>query len=256
VPSIQDRHDHREIALDRVGIVDLVYPVTVPERGGGTQTTEALIGLFVGLPHSSRGAHMSRFVEILEAHEEALTAETLGRLVEKLRGTLGAESAQAEIEFTFFVRKNAPVSGSGSLLACRASLEASVDSDGSDLVLTVEVPVLTVCPCSIESTGGPAHSQRGHVTASVRVNGHVWIEELVELIEDSASAPVFALIKGEDERAILEEAYERPVFVEDLVRNVAERLDSDVRFPWYSVEAENLESVHDHNVYASVERSR
>ncbi len=252
---IQDSHDDREIALDRVGITDLVYPVSVPDSRGGTQTTEATIGLFVGLPPAARGAHMSRFVEILDAHRDPMTAERVELLLEELRRALGATSAHVEFAFTFFVPKSAPVSASTSLLACPASYAASLE-DSFDFVLTVEVPVVTVCPCSIEATGGPAHSQRGYVTVSVRVNGRVWIEELVQLVEDSASAPIYPLMKGDDERAVIEAAHESPVFVEDLVRNVAEKLDSDVRIYWYRVEAENLESVHDHNVYACVERSR
>jgi GTP cyclohydrolase I len=253
--SMQDSHDDREIALDRVGVVDLVYPVIVPGRAGGEQTTEATVGLFVGLPPDARGAHMSRFVEVLHAHRGPLTTEHVRKLLTELRNALSAASAHMELEFTYFVERKAPLSGSRSLLAVATNYEATLD-DAFDLVLSVEVPVMTVCPCSKEATGGPAHSQRGYVTVSVRFAGEIWIEELVELVDDSGSGPVLPLLKAEDERSIIEIAHENPLFVEDLARNVAERLDSDVRVYWYRVQAVNLESVHDHNVYACVERRR
>lgn len=255
MPGLQDGSDDREITLDRVGITDLVYPVSVPERGGGVQTTQANIGLFVELDHRARGAHMSRFVDVLEKHPRTLTAEGLEGLLEELRQTLEADVAYAEMECTFFVERRAPVSGARSLMACQVGYEASL-SHTFDLATAVEVPVMTVCPCSKEATGGPAHTQRGYITVAVRANGRVWVEDVVEMVERCASAPVFPLLTGDDERSVIVEAHERPLFVEDLVRNVAELLDSDVRIRWYRVEGGNLDSVHDHNLYASVERSR
>ncbi len=254
--SIQDGRDDREISLDRVGVTNLVYPVTVPDRANGTQETVATVGLFVELAQESRGVHMSRLVEAFHASREApLTSVNLESILAKLRAAVNASVAYIELEFTYFTERKAPVSGATSLLAIPVAIEATL-GESFDMTLTVEAPVLSVCPCSMEATGGPAHSQRGHVAVSVRIDGRMWIEELVELIEDSASGPVFALLKGEDERSVIETAYENPVFVEDLARNVAEHLGSDVRVHWYRVEAENLESVHDHNAYACVERQR
>ncbi len=255
MPNIQDSLDDREIPLDRVGVTDLVYPVTLPERGGGSQTTEANIGLFVELGHEARGAHMSRFVETLERHPRELTPGGIESLLSELRTALGTQTASAEIECTFFVERRAPVSGARSLMACPLSYEAAL-GESFDLTLSVEVPVMTVCPCSKEATGGPAHSQRGHVAVAVRAHGRVWVEDVAELVEDCASAPIFPLLKGDDEKSVIGSAHDKPVFVEDLVRNVAERLDSDVRIHWYRVEASNLDSVHDHNLYACAERSR
>jgi GTP cyclohydrolase I len=254
--NIQDSSDDREIPLDRVGVTDLVYPITVPDRTNGTQGTVATVGLFVELAQEARGIHMSRLVEVFHGFRgTTLTPENLEAVLSGLREAVSASTAHLELEFTFFVARKAPVSGAASLLGIPVVIEATLD-ESFDMVLTVQAPVLCVCPCSMEATGGPTHSQRGHVAVSVRVDGHMWIEELVELIEDSASGPVFALMKGDDERSVIEAAYENPVFVEDLARNAAERLDSDVRVHWYRVEAENLESVHDHNAYACVERSR
>ena len=255
MPNIQDSHDDREIPLDRVGVTDLVYPVTVPDRALGSREATATVNLFVGLPQESRGAHMSRLVEVFHGHEGPLTPENTEKLLTDLKEVLGAPSAHVDLSYTAFVERKAPVSGAASLLACPVNIEATLD-ETFDLVLTVEAPVFSVCPCSKQATGGAAHSQRGHVAVSVRYDGRFWVEELVDIIEDGGSGPVFPLLKADDERAVIERAHENPVFVEDLVRNVAERLDSDVRVRWYRVEAENLDSVHDHNAYALVERGR
>lgn len=254
MPQIQDSVDDREITLDRVGIAELVHPVMIPVREAGHQRTEGTIALYVDLGPEARGAHMSRFVGALGTDPLELAPETLEATLESLREAMGSSSAGIEVACTLFVEREAPVSGSRSLLACPTVFEASL-ADAFDLVRTVEVPVMTVCPCSKEASGDRAHSQRGHVAVSVRVHGRLWIEEIVELVDASASAPVYPLLKGEDERSVIARAHENPLFVEDLVRNVAERLDSDVRIHWYSVAAENLDSVHDHNVFAMTERS-
>jgi GTP cyclohydrolase I len=257
--SIQDGRDDREIPLERVGVCGLAYPVLVSDGRGGARTTDALLGLFVGLRRESRGVHMSRLVEVLHRRRDTLLDRAgIAELLADLRRSLEARSSFLELAYTDYVERRAPQSDAASLLACDVNIEASLaeDSREPDLMLTVRAPVLSVCPCSLEATGGAAHSQRGHVSVSVRFVGHVEVGELLATIEDSASGPVLPLLKGEDERTLIAEAHGRPVFVEDLARNVAERLDSDVRIYWYRVEAENLESVHDHNVYACVERSR
>lgn len=253
--SVQDTRDDRNISLDRVGVRDLVYPVALPQRDGGSRTTVAKIGLYVALPSDARGTHMSRFVETFEQHRDGLSPDSLRALLGKLKRDLGAESAHMEAEFTCFIEKTAPLSGSTSLMACPAGFEASL-SDSFDFTMMVTVPVMTVCPCSKEATGGAAHSQRGHVSVAVRYNGRMWIDELVDLVEACASSPVYPLLKNEDERSIIERAHRRPAFVEDVARGVAERLNSDVRVFWYRVEAQNMDSIHDHNLYASVERRR
>jgi GTP cyclohydrolase I len=256
--SIQDGRDDRQIPLDRVGVTDLAYPITVPDGSGG-RTADGTVGLFVGLGQDSRGVHMSRLIEVLHRRRgTVLDRRGVFELLADLRDTLQAPSAFVEFAYTEFVTRRAPRSDAESLLACDVFVQASVTEaePEPDYSMTVQAPVLSVCPCSMEATGGAAHSQRGHVSVSIRFDGRVRVEELLWMIDDSASGPVLPLLKAEDERSIIETAHERPVFVEDLARNLAERLDSDVRIYWYRIEAENLESVHGHNAYASVERSR
>jgi len=252
--SIQDREEKRGIPLDRVGVTDVVRPIVVAVPGSDAQTATATMSLFVDLEAAKRGVHMSRFIEVLERHPEPATPDGARALLEELRRALGAARAAIEMDFVYFVSRTAPVSKRTSAMACPATVEASLGDD-FDYVLTVEAPVMTVCPCSSEASGVTGHSQRGHVAVSARYRGELTVEELVETIEDSASSPVYPLSKSEDERAIVERAARAPALIEDLARNVAERLDSDVRITWYRVEVKNLESIHDHNVYACVERS-
>jgi GTP cyclohydrolase I len=256
VSRIQDRPDEREIALDRVGVAGLRYPLRVPLRGGGDVRADAVVGLWVSLRADDRATHMSRFVSALESRCDAvLTPNALEELLRSLRESLDVDAAFLEIEHPHYIVKRAPESEASSRLACDVSLAASLEGERFDLVQSVRVPVLSVCPCSMEATGGASHSQRGHVTVAVRAQGRVWVEDLVEVIEASASAPLYPLLRSGDDRTIVRAAHDRPVLVEDLARNVAERLDSDVRILWYRVDARNLDSVHAHDACASVTRS-
>jgi len=254
VGRIQDTADERDIALDRVGITGLRYPLRVPSREGDA-VADCVVSLHVSLSRETRATHMSRFVATLETHRrEVLDARGIERLLTSLRDSLDAEAAFVEIEHTHYVEKQAPETKATSLLACDVARSSSLDSDGFDHVLSVRVPVHSVCPCSMEMTGGASHSQRGHVAVALRAQGRVAVEDIVAVVEASASAPLFPLLRGSDERRVIESAHDRPVLVEDLARNVAERLDSDVRVLWYSVEARNQDSVHAHDACASVTR--
>ncbi len=253
---IQDTPEEREIELDRVGIAGLRYPLRVPLRGGGDVRADATVDLTVRLGQEERATHMSRFVAALEASRgEVLAPAGVERLLEGLRTSLGSTASHCEISYVHYVEKRAPETGAASLLACDVLLVGSLDAGGFDQLLSVRVPVLSVCPCSMESSGGASHSQRGHVTVAVRTQGRVWVEDLIEIVEASASAPLFPLLTSRDEGTLVQDAHERPVLVEDLARNVAERLDSDVRVLWYRVDARNQDSVHAHDACASVART-
>lgn len=252
---VQDERDTRGIPIDWVGITNLVYPAAVEGPDGGTIEAKATFDLLVSLGPEARGTHMSRFLEALEEHGGPISAKGLESLLETLRAKLGSEAARSRVEYTVFVPREAPASGGRSVLACDVVLEATL-ADAYDVVLAVEAPVMTLCPCSIESSGGAGHSQRGRVAVAVRYDGRVTIAEIVDLIDHGASAPVYPLLKREDEQAVIERARSRPVMIEDLVRNIAERLNADVRVHWYRIEGENNESTHDHDAYACVERGR
>jgi GTP cyclohydrolase IB len=257
IEDVQSRPDSRGLRLDQVGVRDIRCPITVLDRDSGRQQTVASISLSVSLPHHFKGTHMSRFVEILESHRGEFTMRTMPTILADMRRRLDAEHARVEVRFPYFMSRAAPASGATALMdyGCWFIGEAS-DAD-SDFVLGVEVPVTSLCPCSKEISEYGAHNQRGHISIEVRTfdtavnpNDIVWIEELIEVAEASASAPVYPLLKRVDERHVTMQAYDNPVFVEDMVRNAVVRLQADSRIAWCSVAAINQESIHNHNAFA------
>ena len=253
--DVQNQPDLRNISIDRVGVKNLRVPITVLDRARKTQQTVGSINMYVSLPHHFRGTHMSRFVEILNEEHAALHIDTVGKILEKMKVKLNAEEAHMEVEFPYFIEKSAPASKTKSLMEYGCSYVGTL-GDKKDFILGVEVPVTTVCPCSKEISARGAHNQRSMVRIQVRIRKFMWIEELVEIAESAASSPIYALLKRSDEKAVTEHAYDNPRFVEDVVREVAQRLDRDPRITWYRVESENFESIHNHNAYATIERTR
>ncbi len=262
--DVQNRTDARRIALDQVGVSDLRYPISVLDRERGKQHTVARLSLAVNLPHHFKGTHMSRFVEALDEHRGEITMRTLPAILRDLKERLKAESARVEISFPYFLERPAPVSGARALMDYECSFVGEANGGLEDFVLGVKVPVTTLCPCSKAISDYGAHNQRGYVTMEVRSRRRsedgqpelIWIEELVEVAERSASAPVYPLLKRPDERHVTMQAHDNPVFVEDVVRNVAARLQDDARVSWFRVHAENQESIHNHNAFARIEWTR
>ena len=258
LPDIQATPDPRGLAIDQVGISDLRYPIRVTDREGNPFPTVATIAMSVHLPHQFKGTHMSRFLEVLSLHEGEVTSRTLPSILRDLRDRLHAREAHIEVAFTYFVTKRAPVSGAEAKVGCECVLRGVSSSKGDDLRLRVTVPVTTLCPCSKEISEYGAHNQRGMVTLDVRPQrkGSGWelilIEDLIEVAEQSGSAPVYALLKRPDERHVTMQAYDNPVFVEDVVRNAAAQLRADSRVSAFTVKAVNQESIHDHNAFAVI----
>ena len=249
----QSERDDRQLPIDRVGVRSLRFPLRIRDRDSAVQHTVATVSLAVDLPHQYKGTHMSRFVEVLHAHGTELTVATIAGMPQELIKKLHADKAHVEFRFPYFRAKKAPVSGAEGMLDYGIIFEVNSDKGSSDFVLTVEVPVTTLCPCSKAISARGAHNQRGIVTLAVRFSEPVWIEDLIELVETSASAQLYSLLKRPDEKFVTEAAYDNPVFVEDLVRNVAQKVKSHPRITWFRVEAENFESIHNHNAWAMIE---
>lgn len=249
----QNERDERNIPIERVGVKSLRYPVTVRNQDGSDQHTVATVAMAVDLPHHYKGTHMSRFVEVLNSHGQCLDVRHMSGLPQELLKRLEAQRAHVELSFPFFRSKPAPVTKKEGMMDYEVRFEVEAASEGKvDFIITVMVPVATLCPCSKAISEYGAHNQRGVVTYSVRTKSLVWIEELIDRVESSASCQLYSLLKRPDEKAVTERAYENPVFVEDLVRNVAAKTNDDPRVTWYRVEAENFESIHNHNAYAVV----
>ncbi|MDP9354321.1 MAG: GTP cyclohydrolase FolE2 [Chloroflexota bacterium] len=261
--DVQNRRDERQLPIDQVGVSDLRYPIVVLDRAQQRQQTVASLTMAVDLPHHFKGTHMSRFVEVLNAHRGEVTMRTLPVLLSELKERLDAERARIEVTFPYFLERRAPVSGACALMDYECTFIGELNGKGDDFLLGVRVPVTSLCPCSKEISDYGAHNQRGHVSMEVRnrksdegASTFVWIEELVEVAEQSASAPLYPLLKRPDERHVTMQAYDNPVFVEDLVRNVALRLMDDDRIAWFRVQAVNQESIHNHNAFARLEWTR
>ncbi|MED5418351.1 MAG: GTP cyclohydrolase FolE2 [Verrucomicrobiota bacterium] len=253
--DMQNERDDRNLPIDRVGVKSLRFPVEVREKSGGVQRTVATVALAVDLPHHYKGTHMSRFVEILNSHGNCLDVRSMASLPQELLDRLDARRAHVSFEFPFFRSKSAPVTRKEGLLDYEVRFEVDAEKeDGVDFVLTVMVPVTTLCPCSKAISSRGAHNQRGMVTYAIRFSETVWIEDAVDLVERSASSELYSLLKRPDEKEVTERAYDHPVFVEDLVRNVASRSEAHGMITWYRIEAENFESIHNHNAYAVIEK--
>ncbi len=252
----QSQLDDRRIPIDRVGVRGLRFPLAISDRERHSQHTVATVAMSVDLPHHYKGTHMSRFVEVLHAHGRELTVANAASIPRELLSRLDARRAHLELSFPYFRSKAAPVTQTEGLLDYGVTFAIDAAESRADFVVTVEVPVTTLCPCSKAISARGAHNQRGIVKLAVRFTTPVWIEDLIELVEASASSPLYSILKRPDEKFVTEAAYDNPVFVEDLVRNVALKANAHPQITWYRVEAENFESIHNHNAWAMIEKQK
>ena len=297
--DVQNSKDGRGIAIDKVGIKNLHYPISVLDKAKSFQHTVADINMYVDLPHYFKGTHMSRFLEVLNEHRGEISIVNFPDILRKIKKVLNAGSASVEIEFPYFIEKTAPVSGKKSLMEyiCyyngtikdgkaaapkqekaeineikrsaaikgsefnsdpfiadkKESTYAPCTDDESLIIVGVKVPINTLCPCSKEISKYGAHNQRGIVSVSIEFDKLIWFEDIIADVESCASSPIYSLLKREDERFLTEHAYENPMFVEDVTRCVAGILKKNKNIKWFRVEAENFESIHNHNAYAMIE---
>ena len=255
LPDEQSRADKRNIAIQRVGVRSIKHPIIV-ETLEGPQPSVATIDMSVFLPSDVKGTHMSRFLEILQTQESALTPVGMKQMMRDMLQRLDSNAGTITMKFPYFVRKVAPVSGVASLLDYEVTLEADNNGSNTDVFMTVVVPVTSLCPCSKKISERGAHNQRSHVTLTLRTNSFVWIEDVVRIAEEQASCELYGLLKRPDEKYVTERAYDNPKFVEDMVRDVAAVLNADERIDAYIVESENFESIHNHSAYALIERDK
>lgn len=256
IEDVQGSPDPRRLPINQVGIRDIRHPVRIRERAGGDQHTVATFSMYVNLPHHFKGTHMSRFVEILNSHEREITVGSFRDMLHEMTQRLEADNGDIEMRFTYFMEKAAPATGVVSLMDYEVGFRGQQRGGESELFVTVQVPVTTLCPCSKRISKYGAHNQRSHVTITVRSDAFFWLEELVEIAEAEASSELYGILKRPDEKVVTERAYDNPKFVEDLVRDVATRLNKDERFGYYVVESENFESIHNHSAYARIERDK
>ena len=254
--DVQSSADTRQIPINKVGIKDIRHPVRVSDRTGAEQHTIANFNMYVNLPHNFKGTHMSRFVEILNNHEREITVKSFKEMMVEMTERLEADSGHVEMNFPYFVNKTAPVSNVQSLMDYDVTFIGDFVDGHNKFTLKVLVPVTSLCPCSKKISDYGAHNQRSHVTVTATLKDFMWIEEIIDLVEQEASCELYGLLKRPDEKAITERAYDNPKFVEDMVRDVAARLNSEDRIISYIAESENFESIHNHSAYALIERDK
>jgi GTP cyclohydrolase I len=253
VKDTQSQRDERNLPIDKVGIKNLRYPITVLDRQHRHQPTVARINMYVDLPHRYKGTHMSRFVELLHLFRPEVSLKKISTILGHMKQHLNAASAHIELTFPYFIEKRAPISGAPGLMDYTCTISGSSSRDNPlDLVLEVVVPICSVCPCSKEISAVGAHNQRGEVRLQTRFKRFIWIEDMIEVVERTASCDVFSVLKRVDEKHVTETAFTHPKFVEDIVRDVALQLRQDANITWFSVSAENFESIHNHSAYALI----
>lgn len=253
IPDVQNMPDVRNVPIDKVGVRGIRYPISVKDRRKGLQHTVGLFDLFVNLPQEFKGTHMSRFIEVLNEYRGEISMEKFQEVLEKIKDKLHAKSAHMNVEFPYFVEKNAPVTSTPGIMSYTCFMRGSL-ADRFDLIVGLEVPVTTVCPCSKEISDYGAHNQRGIVRVQLRFKKFFWIEEIIEIVESSVSSEIYSMLKRPDEKYVTEKAYENPMFVEDVVRAAVTRLREKSNFPWYRIEAETFESIHNHSAYTLIEK--
>ena len=253
--DVQGAADQRNIAIDKVGVRAVRYPITLRTPDGGEQNTVALINLYVSLPKHKKGTHMSRFLEILNAHHRRITPAEIIPILHEMKTKLLADDAHIQMTFPYFIEKEAPVTGARGLMDYECTLEG-VSNGQDDFILGIKVPATSLCPCSKEISAYGAHNQRCEISARVRFTGTLWIEDLVKIMESVASAPVYAVLKRPDEKFVTEQAFDNPKFVEDIIRDLALAMERHPQITWYNIQSENFESIHNHNAYALIERDK
>lgn len=256
MPDVQSSADSRQIAINKVGIKSIRHPIVVADKAEGVQHTIANFNMYVGLPHNFKGTHMSRFVEILNMNEHAISIESFETILREMVKRLEAESGYVEMRFPYFINKSAPISGVKSLLDYDVTFIGEIKNGVFSITVKVLVPVTSLCPCSKKISDYGAHNQRSHVTITALLNDFMWLEDLIEVVEKQASCELYGLLKRPDEKFVTERAYDNPKFVEDMVRDVAAQLNAEKRIDAYVVESENFESIHNHSAYALIEKDK
>jgi GTP cyclohydrolase I len=240
-----------KMKLTTVGVKDIKFPVRIREKSETFQDTVASISLHADIPKRYRETCVSTFIAVLNKHQDDMSVNILKKLLSEVQDELQAEAAHLEMTFPYFIAKKAPVSETSSLMEYTCRFKGSIGKD-EDLMLSVSVPVTTLCPCSKEISTGGAHNQRAEVKLNVKFSGFVWLEDLIDLVESAASSQVYSQLKRPDEKYVTELAYENPMFVEDVVRKVSELAKNNNDIYWFSVSVESFESIHKHSAYAYV----
>ena len=253
--DIQYQSPDVQLDIDRVGVRNLKLPLLVLDKVNKVQQTVASVDLGVDLPSHFKGTHMSRFIEIIEEWDKEISYKSVHKLLYAVKTKLEARKSWASFSFPYFISKKSPVSEYKGLVNYECCLTGELDENNHQIFkLELKVPVMTVCPCSKVISDEGAHSQRAIIHISLRMREFSWLEEFIDMAEQAGSSAIYTLLKREDEKFITETAFANPVFVEDVARKVADKLLAYGHIEWFMVEVESMESIHNHNAFARIER--
>ncbi len=258
LPDTQNKIDTRQIIIDKVGVKDIVHPITFVDRDGNKNATVGNFTMTVALPENVKGTHMSRFIQILNEGPCEFSTMNFGKIIDKVRERLESDTAHITLDFPFFRKKSAPSSGVESMMDYQVTLYGELNKGKAEVMMKVVVPVTSLCPCSKSISKYGAHNQRSHITIKAKASEgkSLYLEDLIDLAEKKASCELYAILKREDEKVVTERAYDNPAFVEDLVRDIAVGLNADDNIGYYRLESENFESIHNHSAYALIENHK
>ena len=303
LPDVQNRKDHRNIGLERVGITNAKFPTSVLRKDGTISQVSATVKLFANLPEEAKGHNLSRFMETLvdfsETHK-TLSSNTMPLLLQSMQDRLGSQDVYARFEFDYYIDKEAPVSKKVAPQGYVCAFTGIKKNGTYSFILEVNVVAASLCPCSKEMSliensypsnpvfeefvsrispvvringskqnsgdsglfdispisfkklyGMGAHNQRSLIKVELHLDSILWIEDVIKLIEEQASAPTYPLLKRPDERFVTELAYKNPKFSEDIARDVQIAIEKQKEVDAWSLKVNNEESIHSYNVSVS-----
>lgn len=249
----QGEDDQRRIDINKVGVRELKLPLTIRDRDKGTQQVTATADLGVDLGADKRGAHMSRFIELTEEYRQStFDVESVHQFLRDTQERLESSNAYVEFRFDYFLEKESPLSRKKGTMDFQCGMGGMIEGDRITNWIVAQVPITTLCPCSKINSQDGAHNQRALVKSKVVLEDLVWLEELIEMIEEEGSSQLYSILKREDEAYVTDEAYDNPKFVEDIVRDLSLKFEEDERMRDFFLECISYESIHNHNAYARV----
>ena len=248
LPDMQCNSPAIQIPIQRVGITDLKIPIYISEKSGGQQHSVADVDIFVDLEATSKGTHMSRLaIGVQKFLNHKLNSDVLKDICEYTRKKCEAKRAEVIYKYPYFIKKIAPVSKEPGLIHCNVifNMVSKLINEEVlyDFTMSVEVLGTSLCPCSKEISTAGAHNQRSKIKIECSPSDFLWIEDVIDVAEQSVSCQIYSVLKRVDEKYVTEQAYNNPAFVEDIVRQCYYEMIKICHLKWVTVEVRNEESI-------------
>lgn len=248
---IHDMVDDRNIEIDNVGICKYKLPIIFKSKNKYNVVSQITAGVSLG--SNIKGAHLSRIVEVFDemVANKVISINSLNYVLEELVKRLELNNANLSLSFGIVYPKITPISNRITYLNSDIVLNGKLSNFVLEKNISLTAQGAMLCPNSKLISKYGAHSQKCNLKATLYGDiDSLIIEEILEIISSQFSAEVYGIVKSVDERLLTEKAYENPKFSEDLVRDTLIALKQYYNGGMICAEIENLESIHQHNVYA------